>query len=333
MKHLAAAVPEQQGDAQRARGLHHGEQRRLVDVGALDGVAVGAVQVVELLEAPGLPVEELYDGHARNGFAEIGVDPGDAGAYQAVGLPRLDAEDVDAQQEKRDQRQRNQRHLQVERDHDAHDGDDEHEVGHQVHGPGGEHLLKHIHVRGHAGHDPSHGVAVEVAHGQALHVREQRDAHVGETPLRHQHGQVVLQEERPGFHQQRHPEQHAGRKQREAVAGADRVDAVLQQQGLGQVEALVHRQEQQRQEEHLPVRPQEPPETPGQLYVVGLAGDVFLLFRCVHRNHGATSRPARPTSAGDGTSARRPHRRGAACHGLRARRCGRPPAPGSRRLP
>ena len=87
----------------------------------------------------------------RNGLSEIGVDTGDAGADQAVGLARLDAEDVDGQQEQWDHRHRHQGQPDVERKHDGDDGRDEDQVGHQVDGPGGEHLLQHLHVRGHTG--------------------------------------------------------------------------------------------------------------------------------------------------------------------------------------
>ena len=145
------------------------------------------------------------------------------------------------------------------------------------------------------GHEPAHGVAIEIAHGQSLHVGEQLDTEIGQAALSHQYGQVVLEEKRRALRQQGGEEENSRGDQGEAVAGADGIDAGLEEQRLGQVETLVHRQQQHRQEEDLPVRPDEPPEAPGQLYVVGLAGNL-LVFSCIHRNKIPNFSNALPSS-------------------------------------
>ena len=55
--------------------------------------------------------------------------------------------------------------------------------------------LMHVDVGGEARDQAADRVAVEEAHRQLLHVREELDAQVGEAALRHQHRQVVLQVE------------------------------------------------------------------------------------------------------------------------------------------
>ncbi len=91
--------------------------------------------------------------------------------------------------------------------HDADDPADHDEIVHQSHHAGGKHFLQHIDVAGHARHQTSDRIAIEVAHRQSLHVRENRHAQVGQAALRHQHGHIVLDVNRDGFADQGDEEQ------------------------------------------------------------------------------------------------------------------------------
>ena len=91
--------PERVPHHERARDagerLDHREERRLVDVRPVVGVAVVVVQRVELVEAAPLAREELDDHHPRDRLLQVGVEARDALADLAVGAARREAEEVD----------------------------------------------------------------------------------------------------------------------------------------------------------------------------------------------------------------------------------------------
>ena len=73
----------------------------------------------------------------------------------------------------------------------------------QRHHARGEHFLQHVDIGGHARHQPAHRIAVEVTHRQLLHMGKNRHPQIGQTALRHQHGEIVLGEHRHGLADQR----------------------------------------------------------------------------------------------------------------------------------
>src|SRR6266704_2151540 len=127
-------------------------------------------------------------------------------------------------------------------------------------------------VGGEARHDPADRVPIEEAHREALHAREERDAEVGEAPLRDHHGQVLL----PVGGQQladdgAEVEEAEAAKPARVAALHVAVDAELHQVGLHLLEELVDGREEQREADDAPVGPHVDPQAPEEARVVRLA--------------------------------------------------------------
>ena len=234
-ENLTAAVPDDEGERNAADRLHQRVQCRFVDVGPVIGLAVQIVVVVELAKGLRLAHEQLDHHHPRDRLLQVGVQPGDALADQPITVPRLEAEEVDRHQHERQQRQADQGEPQVDRQHDGGDAEQGDRIHQDGHGAGREHLVDHVDVGGHAGHQPSDGMAIEECRLEFLHVREDVDAQVGEALLRHQHGQIVLQVEKDeladygGAVEQSHGGDAAGMVARDVAVDGDLQDVRLRQ--------------------------------------------------------------------------------------------------------
>ncbi len=101
-----ARVPEHRGDADAGDHLDGRVERGVVDDGAVVGVAVGVVDLVELGGALLLAGVGLHHGHARDLLVQVGVHPRGLGADLAEGVADAAARPVDAQGHGRDARRR-----------------------------------------------------------------------------------------------------------------------------------------------------------------------------------------------------------------------------------
>ena len=158
---LAAAVPDDHRERERADRLDDREQRRLVDVRGVVGDAELVVQPVEAALTGALAGKQLDDRHARQRFLEIGVEARQAVADVAVVAPRRDAKDVDHHRQHRRQRQRDQRQPPVDGEHDGDDAEQRGDIHQDGQRTGGEHLVDDVDVGGHARHQAADRIAVE----------------------------------------------------------------------------------------------------------------------------------------------------------------------------
>src|SRR6266446_1046740 len=147
-----------------------------------DGIAPGEHVVLIALGEIGagflLAVEDLHDAHAGNIFLQEGVDLGDGGADVAVGVAHVVAEDEGDDQDtgKNGERVEGQARVHPE-EQTGHDREEEKIIDHGD-DAGGEEIVEGVDVGGDASDQAADGVAVEVAHRQALEVRENSGAHV-----------------------------------------------------------------------------------------------------------------------------------------------------------
>ena len=74
--------------------------------------------------------------------------------------------------------ERNEREPPVHPDEDDHDADEREDIAEDRHYAGGEQIVDDVHVGRHPGHQPAHGVSVEVLEVQALQVRVDRHPQV-----------------------------------------------------------------------------------------------------------------------------------------------------------
>ena len=230
------------------------------------------VQPLELHEGARLAVGERDGGHPRDGFLQIAVDARDPLADHAVRAAHLPPEEVDRRDDDGEQRETRQREPPVDPQHDRDDARETEHVEHDGHRPSGEHLLQHVDVRGEPRDHAPDRVLVEEAHGEPLDAREERDAQVGEAPLREHHGEVLLAVVRGELGRDHREVHEPERTQAARVVPRDvAVDTDLHQVRLDETEGLLGRRQQQGEPEHLPVRPDEGPEAPDQAGVVRLA--------------------------------------------------------------
>ena len=268
---ITAAVPDDDAERDRAHRLDDREQGRLEDVG---GVIGGAELVVQRVEAPlarALACEELNHRHPRQRFLQVGVQPRQPVADQAVVPARRDAEEVHRRAEHRHQRQRDQGEAPVDGEHDGNDADQRREVHQDGEGAGREHLVDHVDIGGEARHQAADRVAVEEAGRQFLQVLDQVEAEVGQTFLRHDHHQIVLQVEKTELSQHRQAVEDGRVQQPRPVAlGHVAVDTQLEQVRLYERADGGQRQAEHRGPEPPAIRPDVGPQPADQAGVVGL---------------------------------------------------------------
>ena len=154
---------------------------------------MGIIERRKLPEDTLLTSKELDHCHSRDSLLEVGVDPGYALANDTIGSPRQNPKDVHRNTEHRKQEQGNCSETRVDDQHDGHDAYHGHEVHEDCHGPGSEHLVQDIHIRGDPRHEPTDRIAVEVFHGKPVDMAEQMHAKVRKGSLGQKHRVVVLE--------------------------------------------------------------------------------------------------------------------------------------------
>src|SRR5882762_2394700 len=161
-KNAVSARPIDQSDGGEAEKLDGGVEEGVSENGVAPGEHIVAIALAKFVHGFLFAVKELHDAHAGNVFLEEGVDAGDGGSNAAIGIANELAEnhgdDEDAGEDGKD-------HEEEEVvDH----GDD----------AGGEEIVESVDVGGDAGNQAADGIAVEIAHRQALHVDENFAPHV-----------------------------------------------------------------------------------------------------------------------------------------------------------
>jgi hypothetical protein len=211
---LVARIQDERGEGAVGDEFHHGEEHRVGEDRAQEGVQVGRVQVPELRSAPGLLGVELHQGHAGELLLEEGLDGGVAALGLAVGLGGVAAEDLRGDQEQRHDAHGHQGEPHVLGEHPHHDGRQGQGVPHDRHEAGREHLVEVLHVADHPGHEPAHGVVMEEP-GAALHeVGEDLQAQV-------QHGHLAHPAQEPVAEDLHHePQHHEAQEGQDQGAGA-----------------------------------------------------------------------------------------------------------------
>ena len=147
---------------------------------------VPGVEALELLRFLLLAVEELHGGHAGDVLLQEGVDGGDAGPHLAIRDPRAAAEPDRHDDDERRDREQHQRQAPVHPEEHADDADQHEDVAEDGDESGREHLVERVDVGGHAGHEPAHGIPVEVLDVEPLQMPEDLFAEVVHDVLPHQ---------------------------------------------------------------------------------------------------------------------------------------------------
>ena len=285
---------------QHREKLDHGVKPAVGDDGVLICLHVLAVDLLELLPAAPLTVEQLQHRHAGDVFLEVGVDPGDGHPNSPVTLghrpPKNQGDDDHerhgGQHDGGEQRAHleHHRHDQAEHQHVAQDGDQAR----------GKQVVQNVDVRGDARHHASDGVVIVEAQLQALKMREEFLAQVVHDALPHQLHREGLrefqekgeengrQEEREGDLQdslERVGTQVACQEGRKLGCGGGVEVAVnldLEQIRRHRLEEAVEDNGDQRQQHPRPVGPQVGEEPPHQPRVVSFPQDFFFVETVSH---------------------------------------------------
>jgi hypothetical protein len=275
--------------------------RRVVDGVVEDrphvGVAVVAVDGVELLEGGALAAEELQHRHAGDVLLEVGVDARDLHPHPRYIWRARDAEPEGDRGEQRQDAEADQGQPPVEPEEHRDDAAEQHDVAEDRHQPGGEQLVERVDVGGHAGDQAADRVAVEVGERQGLQVAEDLAPQVAHDVLPHQeHQPALLVEDEEGGDQRgevdggdggqplarrRRPSRRLEsllrppRRRRELRRVALRANEQVERHGGRQrPDELQQRREDDQQhgdDRGAPVRPHVGDQPPHQVGVVGLA--------------------------------------------------------------
>jgi hypothetical protein len=245
---LAAAVPDDQRDRDRAHQFEDREEERVVVDRLEIGVAVPGVEHMEGVEVPALPVEDLHGAHAAQILVEEGVEPRQprADVTKRPAHLRPEAERDDGDQGQHGEGDGHQ--LGVDPRHRDQDAEQGEQVAEDRHHAGGEHLVEHVDVVGHAGEQPAHRVAIEERDRQALEMTEQRHAQVHHDALPnalHDLGLQVSESEADQQHrqvEQRHAVEIAEVAMTDAV-----VDRLHGEPGAGELRHRVEEDDRDRQ--------------------------------------------------------------------------------------
>ena len=167
-----AAGPVDQGDRDDAEKFDGGIEQRKGQDGVVPGLHVVAIAFGKFDARFSLAIEQLHYAHAGNVFLEERVDARDRGANAAVGVAHELAEEIGDHEDEGQHGEGIEREAMVDgKEPRGHDGEEEEIVDHGD-DAGGEEIVQGVDVGGDAGDQAADGVAVEVAHGQALDVGE-----------------------------------------------------------------------------------------------------------------------------------------------------------------
>ncbi len=232
----------------------------------------------ELVELAVLLNEDLDHRHAGDVLLKEGVDLDHAGPDPSIGAANLDLEDHGGQENEGQDRQADQGQLPIRPEHDRYDAAQQEDVPEDAHDAGREELVEDVHVVGHAGDQPAHGIPVEVADVQGLDVTEDLDPQIVHDPLSGPVHQPRLCE-RAAELQNQEPEVKQCQK-RETVPVADSdvlVDGDQRQERTRQLQGRHHQKQRYRCAHDPAVGSQVSQHPPGQSPVVDSTQDLFLV--------------------------------------------------------
>ena len=221
------------------------------------------------------------------------------------------AEPVRHREEEGDDGERDEGEPPVEAHHDGHDPDEGEEVAEDGDDPGGEELVDGVDVGRHAGHEPTHRVAVEVGDVQPLQVAEDLAAHVLHDPLPGHLHEAGLQVAHPPRRHEREEEEERDPAQRGGVAPRDAaVDRDLREVRRDEIERGRRDDEDERHRDGARVRAKVVEQAPQERPVVRLRASAS---SSAGRAAVLTPRPRRsrsPPRGAAGGGGRRRSRRG-----------------------
>ena len=285
-----AAVPDDEGSGARAQYLDRRVEGGVVEDGLDVGVAVRAVDPLELLEVARLPAEELHGCHAADVLLQERVDAGDLNPYTAVRLARVHPEPVRHPGDGRQDGEGDQRQAPVHPEQDDHDAGEHEDVTEDRYDPGREQLVEGVDVGGDAGHQPADRIAVVESEIEALEMAVDLHPQIEHDPLPHHLHRPclhVLEHERAGENEQK--------RQGDTIEAIELarcnvvVDGNHRQPGLGELERGPGQNRGQGNSHGLPVRTQVAEQAPHEPRVVRLAQNLGFVKRHGYDSSSASS--------------------------------------------
>ena len=141
-------------------------------------VEVVAVDLAEPVGGVRFAAEELEDADPGDALLEERIDAREADADVARGVADAAAEEECGAHDEGHDRERDEGEAPVEGEHRAHDENEGEDVAEDGDDAGAEEFVQRLDVVGHAGHEPTDGVAVEEGQAEALEVAERLAAQV-----------------------------------------------------------------------------------------------------------------------------------------------------------
>ncbi len=230
--------------------------------GVVVGVAVLTRDVAVVQNVVARPVEPGDDAHAGQALGEVAEDAGDPVAHTLIALVRRRSEPQrQPGEEGHDQQQRDERQLDVVEEED--DGDDDHgePLQRELRQAVLQELLERLDVARHAGHDHARLLLGVVVEGEALQVRERAHPQLEHDARRHPSGGRHPQAARHRRDDDREDRERPDDGEHGPVVRGDAVvDADLAEERPGLDAQRLDQDEEEREREHPPVRPQHAPQ-------------------------------------------------------------------------
>src|SRR6266567_330325 len=177
-KNTIAAGPKNQSNGGEAEKFDGGVKKSVSENSVAPGKHVVAIALLKFLDGFAFAVEELHDAHAGDVFLKESVDAGNGGADAAIGIANEFAKNHGDDEDAGKDSEGGERKAGVDFEEQAGHDDEEKEVVDHGDDAGSEKIVEGVDIRGDAGDQAADGIAVEIAHRQALHVAEDFAAHV-----------------------------------------------------------------------------------------------------------------------------------------------------------
>ncbi len=182
-QNLPATVPDDQRHGNLRANVddrtEEGKELHLPD----RGLIVFLVDIRKLLPLMEILVEKLDYLLSADVLRQSRIERRQILPHFAVDHPRAPAVFADHQNHERQDDKADQRELPVEGQHQRHDCHDEDHILHQGDHAGGQHFVDGPDIVGYPGHQPAHGVLVEILHRHALQMGKHVMAQVVHRPL------------------------------------------------------------------------------------------------------------------------------------------------------
>jgi hypothetical protein len=174
----ASADPDDQRDGNGGEYFDRRIVERIGPDGVLECQHVGAVDGLEVVVGALLAIEELDHAHTGDVFLRKGIDARDRRADPTVGIPDTFPEDAGNEDDDRQDGEGDEGEPPAHAQHHEDDAEQDEYVPEDFEDPGGEHLIKGVHVGGETGDEAADGVAIEEGNVHALQMAKDLGAHV-----------------------------------------------------------------------------------------------------------------------------------------------------------